>query len=92
MNDERTSGLSMDQIEGWLKNLIREAVHEELNAVHPGDDELLTAKQAAELLNFKNVRRVYDLTREEKLPAKRIGANTLRYRRSDVQRYIASAK
>jgi excisionase family DNA binding protein len=88
MSEDLTSVTSLGQIEGWLKRLIREAVREELKT--GGDDELLTAKQAAALLNFKNVRRVYDLGREKKIPEQRISKNTVRFRRSDVQRYIAS--
>jgi excisionase family DNA binding protein len=89
MSEDLTSVTSLGQIEGWLKRLIREAVREELQT-GTGDDELLTAKQAAALLNFKNVRRVYDLSREKKIPEQRISKNTVRFRRSDVQRYIAS--
>lgn len=74
--------------ENMLYQIVRLAVREEINAV--SEDQLLTAKQAAEVLGFKNVRRVYDLNREKKLTAQRISKNTLRFRRSDIQEYIAN--
>ena len=71
-----------------LYQIVRRAVREELNAASAGNDELMTAQHVREALDLPSVQSVYRLTRQKKLKATRVGDNTLRYKRADIQRLI----
>lgn len=73
--------------EETLENIIRKVVREELQAA-AAPDKLLTAEEVAEALSYADVRSVYRLRKENKLPGVSLGGNTWRFRRSDVQRLI----
>lgn len=71
--------------------VVREAVREELKAANSDDsDPLWTAEQVADELGYTDVRSVYKLKREKKLPAVKLGTKGLKFRRSDVRRLIQS--
>lgn len=76
--------MSLDQA---FKEMVREVVREELQALS-GNDRLLTAEQVAETLGFTDVGSVRRLKRERKLPVVVFGDNSYRFRQSDVQRFI----
>lgn len=78
------------QIETWLKGLFREVLREEMQTASR-DDQLLTADQVKETLGLKNTRSVYRLGREKILTPVKTGKNRVRFRRSEVQQYIANA-
>lgn len=73
--------------EETLKQIVREVIREELQALSD-DDQLLTAEQVASDLGFSDVRSVYRLKREKKLQAIVLGNNSMRFRRSEVRRFI----
>jgi excisionase family DNA binding protein len=52
--------------------------------------ELLTRKDVAELFQVTTMT-VFRLEQDGKLPAIRLGAGTVRYRRSDVEKFIAAS-
>lgn len=72
--------------EELLKQIVREVIREELQALSGGDN-LLTAEQVAETLGYSR-HTVYQLKREKKLRAVVLGDNSLRFRRSEVDRFI----
>jgi excisionase family DNA binding protein len=77
----------LPSLEDMLEAIIRKVVREELqNGM--ATDRLLTAEQVAETLGYTDVKSVYKLKREGMLAAVRLGKNTLRFRHSDVQRFI----
>lgn len=73
-------------LEETIETLLRKVVREELQALS-GDDQLLTTEQVAELLVY-STHTVYQLKREKKLKAVVLGDNSLRFRRSDVRKFI----
>lgn len=73
--------------EETLESLIRKVVREELKAL-TGDYGLLTAEEVAKDLGYSDVRSVYRLRREKKLKATVLGDNSLRFKRSEVRRFI----
>ena len=76
-------------IEDQFVEIVRRAVREELATVADARDlELLTADDVAKLLAFDDRHSVYKLKREKKLKAVSLGDKTLRFRRSEVRRFI----
>lgn len=73
--------------EETLETLIRKVMREELAAANQGD-KLLTAEQVAEDLGYTDVGSVYRLRREKKLRAVNLSENAIRFKRSEVQRFI----
>jgi excisionase family DNA binding protein len=51
-------------------------------------EPLIKASEVRELLGLKSVQTVYSFVNAGKLPAVRLGAKTLRFRRSDVEKFI----
>lgn len=78
---------SFMSIEETIESIVRKVVREELESFST-DDRLLTAEQVADLLGYTDVHSVYRLKREGKLQAVPLGGNSLRFRNSDVQRFI----
>lgn len=76
-------------LEETFEEIVRRVVREELQAARV-EDKLLTAEQVAEILEYTDVSSVYRLKREKKLPAINLSDNAIRFRRSDVQRFIES--
>lgn len=74
-------------IEETLETMIRKVIREELQVI-AGDDRLLTAEQVAELLGYTDVHSVYRLKKEEKLTAVYLSEKALRFRNSEVQRFM----
>ena len=74
-------------IEEMFEAIVRKVVREELQAAQI-EDKLLTAEQVAEMLGYTDPSSVYRLKREKKLPVINLGANSIRFRRSDVRRFI----
>jgi excisionase family DNA binding protein len=74
-------------IEESLESILRKVVREELQALDL-DDRLLTAEQVAERLGYTSIDSVYRLKREGRLNAIQISGNAIRFRRSDVLRFI----
>jgi excisionase family DNA binding protein len=72
--------------EETLESIVRKVVREEMQSLS-GDDQLLTTEQVAELLVY-STHTVYQLKREKKLRAVVLGDNSLRFKRSDVRRFI----
>lgn len=70
-----------------LESIIRRVVREELQAASHSD-RLLTAEQVAVKLGYSDVRSVYRLRREKKLQAVNLGENSLRFRLSEINRFI----
>lgn len=73
--------------EETIKDILREVVREEIQALSAGD-RLLTADQVAEKLGYPSSESVRRLAREGHLEVVSLGENTRRYRNSDVQRLI----
>ena len=73
--------------EAEIKEILREVVREEIQALSAGD-RLLTAEQVAERLGYPNSDSVRRLAREGHLEVVSLGENTRRYRNSDVQKLI----
>jgi excisionase family DNA binding protein len=73
--------------EETLESVLRKVVREELQALDL-DDRLLTAEQVADRLGYTSTDSVYRLKREGKLDAISLGGNTVRFRRSDVLKFI----
>ena len=73
--------------EETLETIIRKVVREELESARV-EDKLLTAEQVAEELGYTDVNSVYRLKREKKLPAINLSENAIRFKRSDVRRFI----
>ena len=74
-----------------LKDLIREAVREEIsqNGHHEGD-KLLTAKKAAE---FLSVEKDWLYKHQKKLPfSRKLGPKMLRFSYQGIQKYLATRK
>lgn len=74
-------------LEEKLEEIIRKVVREELRSFS-ADDRLLTAEQVAEALGYTDVHSVYRLKKEGKLDAVYLSANAIRFRNSEVQRFI----
>ena len=72
--------------EETLEEIVRRVVREELLAVR--DDKLLTAEQAAEHLGYADVHSIYRLKREKKIRAVRVGENSVRFKISELNRFI----
>jgi excisionase family DNA binding protein len=79
-----SAAMSIDE---RLESILRKVVREELQALDL-DDRLLTAEQVADRLGYSGTDSVYRLKREGKLNAISLGGNTVRFRRSDVLRFI----
>lgn len=73
--------------EQTLRTIIQEVIREELQVI-AGDDRLLTAEQVAELLGYTDVHSVYRLKKEEKLTGVYLSEKALRFRNSEVQRFM----
>jgi len=59
-----------------------------------GDDNILTSREARDLLRIGRTK-LHELTRRQRIPAYRIGdgrTSALRYRRSDLLRWLFSQK
>lgn len=76
-------------LEETFEEIVRRVVREELAAART-EDRLLTAEQVADELGYTDVKSVYRLKRENKLPAINLSENAIRFRRSDVRRFIES--
>lgn len=74
-------------LEETIETLLRKVVREELQALAGEDVQLLTTEQVAGLLVY-STHTVYQLKREGKLKAVVLGDNSLRFKRSDVRRFI----
>lgn len=72
--------------EETLESIVRKVVREELQSASQ-DDRLLTAEQVAELLGY-SAHHVHRLKREGALNGFMLGPNSLRFRRSEVERFI----
>lgn len=70
-----------------FESMLRRVFREELQSVST-DDRLLTAAQVAEMLGYKDIDSVYRLKKEKKLRAINIGENSMRFRKSEVERFI----
>jgi excisionase family DNA binding protein len=81
---DMSAAMSIDE---RLESILRKVVREELQALDL-DDRLLTAEQVADRLGYSGTDSVYRLKREGKLNAISLGGNTVRFRRSDVLRFI----
>lgn len=73
--------------EETLESVLRKVVREELQALDL-DDRLLTAEQVAERLGYTSTDSVYRLKREGRLNAIQMSGNAIRFRRSEVLRFI----
>ncbi len=78
----------MSTLEQALEALLRRVIREELSAALNTDDRLLTAEQVAETLGYTDVHSIYRLKREGKLPAVYVSEKAIRFRQSDVRRFI----
>ena len=75
--------------EEQFAEVVRKVVREELAAMSNTQDlELLTADDVASLLKYDDRHSVYKLKREGKLKAVSLGDKTLRFRPSEVRRFI----
>lgn len=72
--------------EETLKETIREVIKEEMQSLSTADP-LMTPEQVAEYLGY-SVYNVHRLKRERKLKGFMLGDNSLRFRRSAVERFI----
>lgn len=72
--------------EETLESAIRKVLREEMRAFAT-EDRLLTAEQVGEILGY-SVHQVHRLKREKKLNGFMLGENSLRFRRSEVERFI----
>lgn len=75
--------MSLDET---FEMIVRRVVREELKSAAI-DDRLLTSEQVAEILGY-SVHQVHRLKREKKLNGFMLGENSLRFRRSEVERFI----
>lgn len=73
-------------LEETLEDIVRRVFREELQSASL-EDRLLTAEQVAEILGY-SVHQVHRLKRERKLKGFMLGDNSLRFRRSEVERFI----
>lgn len=73
--------------EETLKEVVREVVREEIQALSCNDQQLLTAESVAALLAYSE-HEVRRLRREGHLHGFMLGKNSLRFRRSEVERFI----
>ena len=77
-------------IETEIAEAVRRVVREELAAQSGIQDiELLTADDVARLLKYEDRHSVYTLRRQGKLEAVSLGVKTIRFRTSEVRRFIA---
>lgn len=74
-------------LEETLKTIVREVIREELPILVP-DDRLLTAEEVATTLGYTDIHSVYQLKKDGKLHPVYLGPKTLRFKNSDVQRFI----
>lgn len=74
--------------EETLKTAVREVMLEVLPSVLAPDDRLLTAEEVATTLGYTDIKSVYQLNKEGKLEGVYLGPKTLRFKNSDVQRFI----
>lgn len=74
-------------LEQKFEEIMRRVFREELQAATL-EDRLLTAEQVAEMLSYTDVGSVYRLKREKKLRAIPFGEKSIRFKRSEVLRYI----
>lgn len=73
-------------LEETFEDIVRRVMREELTRL--GDsDRLLSAEQVAEILGY-SVHQIHRLKREGKLKGFMLGDNSLRFRRSEVERFI----
>jgi predicted DNA-binding transcriptional regulator AlpA len=80
-------------LDAEFENLIRRIVREETDRGSDADDmQLLTAEAVAEILSLPDVHRVYDMKRDGELEGIMLSERTLRFRRSEVRKYIESKK
>lgn len=76
-------------LEKDIADIVRSVMREELaRAADLNDIRLLTAEQTADLLAFTDVHSIYRLKREGELHPIMLADRTLRFRYSDVRRYI----
>lgn len=75
-------------LEETFETIVRKVIREELQSMS-SDDRLLTAEQVAEQLAY-SVHHIHRLKREGKLNGFMLGGNSLRFRRSEVDRFIAA--
>lgn len=77
--------------ENQLKEIIREAVAEALKAPRLGgyNDKMLTAEEAAALLNYS---RDWVYRNKDKIGGHRIGRRGIRFSRADLEAWIASRR
>jgi len=76
-------------IEEQIAEAVRKVDREEMSPVFSARDlELLTADDVASLLKYSDRHSVYKLKRERKLKAVILGDKTIRFRASDVRRFI----
>lgn len=77
-------------LEETFETIVRKVIREELQA-SPGD-KLLTTEQVAEILGYNDIHSVYRLKKEGRLQAVYVTEKALRFRNSEVQRFIRSLK
>ena len=73
-------------LEETFEMIVRRVIREELKSAS-SSDPLMTADQVAEALGY-SVHQVHRLKREKKLHGFMLGGNSLRFRRSEVERFI----
>jgi len=76
-------------IEEQLETIVRKVIREEVDTSRT-EDKLLTAEQVAEILGYTDVASVYRLKREGRLISYALTEKALRFRNSEVQRFIKS--
>jgi excisionase family DNA binding protein len=76
----------VQSFEQMIEGILRKVVREELQSA-AGDDRLLSPEQVAEWLSY-SVHQVHRLKREKKLNGFMLGDNSLRFRRSEIERFI----
>ena len=72
--------------EETIETIIRKVVREELQSASKADP-LMTPQQVAEHLGY-DVHTIYRLKRERKLQGINLGENSVRFRQSEVERFI----
>jgi excisionase family DNA binding protein len=73
-------------LEETLETLIRKVMREELRAASMAD-RLMTVQQVAEYLGY-DTHTIYQLKRQRKLRGIKLGENSVRFRHSEVERFI----
>lgn len=74
-------------LEEMIAQTVRQVIREELQSFS-SDDRLLTAEQVAEMLGYEDVHSVYRLKKERRLEGVYLGEKTLRFRNSEVQKFM----